>query len=60
MGYKDGCILKCLSFLFQRLKSDVISDLDGRLGELLDEFVHEVEKVNQSPTVNGNGMSARP
>ncbi|ELU00615.1 hypothetical protein CAPTEDRAFT_225564 [Capitella teleta] len=35
------------------LKSELLDNIESRLGDLIEDFVHEVEKIEQAPSLNG-------
>lgn len=37
----------------QKLKADLLENFEKQLQDVVEEFVQEVEKIEQSPTVNG-------
>lgn len=37
----------------QKLKSDLLENFERQLQDVVEDFVQEVEKIEQSPTVNG-------
>ena len=49
-----------LCVFLQNLKADLLENIETRLQELLDDFVHEVEKIEQASTINGIPHRSQP
>ena len=45
-------------YFFQKLQADLLENMEKQLQDLVDEFVHEIEKIEQAP-INGIGQSSK-
>ncbi len=42
------------SCIFQKLRAEILDSLDSQIGDLFDEFVHEVEHIDEPNLPNGS------